>query len=97
MSYFTGTTRYKTTCSKIPGVMRVSQVKPKDVCPICLKPLHVKNSCAVIVEMSAEEPIKTHKKVGPNRDGPPAPRAKSLANARMDLQARARRPNLRIN
>lgn len=97
MLYLTSVTRYKTTCLRKSWITRVSQEEPEGVCPICFRSLHMKNSCAVIVEMSAEEPIKTHKKVGPNRDGPSEPRAKSLENARRDLQARVINPNLRIN
>lgn len=97
MSYITSVTRYKTTCLRNPGITHVTSKKPDNQCPICFRTLHVRNSCAVIVEMGSEESPKIYKKVGPNRDGPPAPRAKSLANARTDLQARARNPNLRIN
>lgn len=96
MTYLTSITRYKTTCLRNPGITHVTSKRPDNQCPICFKPLHV-NSCAVIREMSSEAPPKIYKKVGPNMRGSSEPRAKSLANARMDLQARARRPNLRIN
>ena len=96
MTYLCVVARYKTTCLRTPGITCVTQEKPRDNCPICFKPLHVKNSCVVIQEMGCDDTLKIWKKEGPNIKGPPEPRAKSLEGARRDAQARARRPNMRL-
>ncbi|KKT30770.1 MAG: hypothetical protein UW27_C0002G0110 [Parcubacteria group bacterium GW2011_GWA1_44_13] len=96
MTYLCVVNRYKTTCSRNPGITHVSRDKPNDYCPICFRPLNKNGSCAVAEEMTCEQPLKVHKKDGPNIGGPPEPRARSLQNAKNDALARTRNPRMRV-
>ena len=96
MPYLCVVNRYKTTCSRKPGITHVSRDKPNDYCPICHRSISQKNSCVVIKEMVCEQQLKVHKKDGPNIGGPPEPRARSLQNAKKDAVARGMNLGMRI-